>query len=453
MSDTILICDDEELIRWSLCEHLEQEGYRTVAAENGQQALNAVRDHAPAVLVMDLKMPVMDGLTALRALRESDHDLPVIMITAHGGVESAIEATRLGACGYLAKPFDLREVSIAVKRAIAEHRLKREVHYLRTQKHQNYADIIGQSPAMLHLFETLRRLERVDAPTVLIQGESGTGKDLVARAIHSRGPRSGQPYMEIDCTSLPEQLMESELFGHERGAFTDARATKRGLFEVAAGGVIFLDEIGELPLTMQSKLLRALENRKFRRVGGVADIPLNAAIVTATNRNLRDEAKAGRFREDLFFRLHVVPIEVPALRERREDIPALVQYFIERLNKTFGRAVRGTNAKAMELLTAYRWPGNVRELRNVIERTVILLPGDVIEPGDLPAEIRMAATSGDPQQRVFTLPEQGVNLEALEADLVRQALERAGGNQSAAARLLGISRYALRYRMEHSDKR
>ena len=448
-SETVLVCDDEELIRWSLCEHLEQEGYRTLSATNGKECLEAIREHAPSIVMMDLKMPVMDGLTALRTLRDTDQELPVIVITAHGGVESAIEATRLGASGYLSKPFDLREASLAVRRALDEHRLKREVHYLRARERSGYAEIVGESAAMQRMFETLRRLERIDAPTVLIQGESGTGKDLVARAIHGRGPRKANNYMEIDCTALPEQLMESELFGHERGAFTDARQTKRGLFEVAAGGVIFLDEIGELPMGMQAKLLRALENRKFRRVGGVADIPLDAAVVAATNRALRDEVKAGRFREDLFFRLHVVPIEVPSLRERREDIPLLVQHFVEKLNRSFGRNVKGTAGRAMEMLQRYRWPGNVRELRNVVERAVILLQGDVIQPSDLPPEIRVASSaSGGSNTCPFVLPEEGVDLEAVERGLLEQALGRTNGNQSAAARLLGITRYALRYRME-----
>ena len=451
MADTIVVCDDEELIRWSLCEHFEAEGYRTVAAGNGKECLEAVRTHAPALVLMDLKMPVMDGLSALRALREADHDLPVIMITAHGGVESAIEATRLGASGYLAKPFDLREASLAVTRALADDKLRREVHYLRHRERAGYAQIIGDSPAMQRVFETLRRLETVDAPTVLIQGESGTGKDLVARAIHARGPRRNGPFMEIDCTALPEALIESELFGHERGAFTDARQTKRGLFEAASGGVIFLDEIGELPLGMQAKLLRALENRKFRRVGGVADIPMDVAVITATNRNLREEVKAGRFREDLFFRLHVVPLEVPPLRDRKEDIAPLVTVFIERLNKAFNREITGVSGKAMERLTAYRWPGNVRELRNVVERTVILLHGNVVDADDLPAELRYAEVGTGGRKSAgcpFVLPEDGVDLEAVERGLLVQALERTTSNQSAAARLLGITRYALRYRME-----
>lgn len=450
MSDLILVCDDEELANWSLCQHLELLGYRTVAAQDGKEALDAVRDRAPALVILDLVMPVMDGLTALRTLRETDQDLPVIVVTAQGGLEGAIEATRLGATGYLLKPFELHEVDAAVRRALSRERVKREVHYLRAKGQHGYADMLGGSPAMQRLIDILRRLETIDAPTVLVQGESGTGKDLVARAVHAQGPRKAEPFMEIDCTSLPEALIESELFGHERGAFTDARSTKRGLFEAALGGVIFLDEIGELALGLQAKLLRALENRKFRRVGGVADIPLNACVIAATNRTLRDEVKAGRFREDLFFRLHVVPIEVPSLRERKEDIPVLVQHFIERLNKTFNRKVRGISGKAMELMMAYSWPGNVRELRNVLERAVILLASDVIQASDLPTELRMGSGLGLGAGRgcPFTLPPAGVDLDAVETSFVHQALQRTNGNQTAAARLLGISRYALRYRVE-----
>ncbi|GDX81390.1 acetoacetate metabolism regulatory protein AtoC [Deltaproteobacteria bacterium] len=448
MAETILVCDDEELIRWSLSEQLRTDGYNVVEAVNGRDCLEKLKAVAPALVFLDLKMPELDGMSVLRMLREDDSDLPVIVITAHGGVESAIEATRMGANAYLQKPFDLREASLATTKALEDHRLKREVHYLRSRQPSGYGEIIGDSPSMRRLFETLRRLEAIDAPTVLLQGESGTGKDLVARAIHGRGPRRTRPFMEIDCTALPETLMESELFGHERGAFTDAKATKRGLFEAAAGGILFLDEIGELPLGMQAKLLRAIENRKFKRVGGVADIPLDAAIVAATNRDLRGEVKAGRFREDLFFRLHVVPIEVPPLRERGEDIPALVHFFIEKFNRSFSRNVHGVSGRAMERLQSWRWPGNVRELRNVIERTIILLPHDVIDLADLPAELRGEAIRGATRACPFVLPDEGVDLEMVDRGLTEQALARTTGNQSAAARLLGISRYALRYRME-----
>jgi len=448
---TIVVCDDEELIRWSLCEHFAEEGFHTVAASNGEECITAVQENAPQLVLMDLKMPVMDGLTALRTLREKGYDVPVIVITAHGGVDSAIEATKLGASGYLAKPFDLRETTLVVKKATEEDRLRNEVHYLRGRERQGYGDFIGQSKSLQVLFSTLRRLEEVDAPTVLIGGESGTGKDVIARTIHARGPRKNGPFMEIDCAALPEQLIESELFGHERGAFTDARTTKRGLFEVAHGGVVFLDEIGELSLGTQAKLLRAMENRTFKRVGGVANITMNAAVIAATNRNLKEEVEEGKFREDLFFRLNVIPIFIPPLRERRDDIPLLVSHFLERFAKSFGRTVKGVSAEAMSLMQGYAWPGNVRELRNVLERIVILGPEEVIRATGLPPEVRFArpAQSGrTPPGCPFVLPEEGVDLEEVERGLIAQALERTEGNQSASARLLGITRYALRYRME-----
>jgi two-component system response regulator AtoC len=312
----------------------------------------------------------------------------------------------------------------------------------------SYGRLLGESPAMRRLYETLGRLEEVDAPTVLLIGESGTGKDLIAQSIHERGPRRRGPFMEVDCTSLPEQLIESELFGHEKGSFTDARATKRGMFEVARGGTIFLDEIGEMALATQAKLLRALENRKFRRVGGVATIPLDAGIVAATNRDLGGEVQKGRFREDLFFRLNVIRIDVPPLRERREDLPLLVDHFVQRFNQDFRREIKGVSEEALDLMQRYRWPGNVRELRNVVERIVILEPTDVIQARHLPPEIRYSQGASQATSGPFILPEEGVDLEELERNLIQQALDRTSNNQSASARLLGISRYALRYRME-----
>jgi DNA-binding NtrC family response regulator len=443
---TIVVCDDEELIRWSLCEHLNSEGHRTIPAADGMAALDAVKEHAPRLVLLDLKMPRMDGLTTLRKLRESGSDVPVIVITAHSAVDSAIEATRLGASAYLSKPFDLREVSLEVARTLEQDRLRQEVHRLRHRHREGYGEFIGQAPSLDPVYDTLRRLEEVDPPTVLITGESGTGKDVLARAIHSKGPRADRVFMEVDCASLPEQLIESELFGHERGAFTDARNTKRGLFEVAGGGVVFLDEIGEMTLATQAKLLRALENRRFKRVGGVAPISLAATVIAATNRDLRTEVDAGRFREDLFFRLNIIPIQLPPLRDRASDVKQLAELFIAKFNRNFGRRLEGVSGEAMTMLEAYRWPGNVRELRNVLERAVLLTQNNIIEVGDLPPEIRFAR----PQQAgcPFTLPAEGVDLEAVERGLLVQALERTAGNQSAAARLLRISRYTLRYRME-----
>lgn len=454
MALRVLVCDDEELIRWSLTEHLVAQGYSVEEAEDGQDLLEKVTATAPDAILLDLKMPRMDGMTALRKLREMDVQVPVLVLTAHGAVDSAIEATRLGAAAYLSKPFDLREVTLQLEKALEQGRLASEVHFLRSRQRTGYGRLIGESPAMRRVFDMLQRLEEVDTPTVLVYGESGTGKDLVAQAIHAQGPRSEGPFMEVDCASLPEQLIESQLFGYERGAFTDAKQMKRGLFEVAKGGTIFLDEIGEMSFGTQAKLLRALENRRFKRVGGVVDLPLDAAVVAATNRDLKEEVKAGRFREDLYFRLNIIPIYMPALRERPSDIPLLVASFIEHFNRTLGRRVQGIAEDALRAMERYRWPGNVRELRNVIERIVILEAHDeVIRREHLPFEIRQDHTpvpsSGQRQPgSAFVLPEEGIDLEKLERSLLDQSLDRTQGNQSAAARLLGISRYALRYRME-----
>jgi two-component system, NtrC family, response regulator AtoC len=446
---TILVCDDEELIRWSMAEHLRGEGYRVVEAEDGEVALERLSTEAPDLVITDLKMPRLDGMELLRRIRELDREVPVIVITAHGAVETAVQATQLGARHYITKPFDLREVSLAVSKVLSHHRLQSEVRLLRTRATTGYDKLLGQSAPMQRLYATLARLESIDAPTVLIHGESGTGKDLVARAIHNRGPRKDNPFMEVDCASLPEALIESELFGHEKGSFTDARSTKRGQFEVARGGSIFLDEIGEMTPGTQAKLLRALENRTFKRVGGVQNIQLDAGIIAASNKDLAREVKEGRFREDLFFRLNVVRIDTPPLRERREDIAPLVHHFITRFNREFRKEITGISAEATMMLDRYRWPGNVRELRNVIERTVILEADTVIEAQHLPAEIRYGDTSGRlVDGATFLLPEQGVDLEAVERSFIVQAIDRTEGNQSAAARLLGISRYALRYRLE-----
>jgi two-component system response regulator AtoC len=450
-STTILVCDDEELIRWSLREYLEAEGYAVIEAADGVECLERVASDAPDLLVLDLKMPRMGGMQVLQQLASEERDLPVIVITAHGAVELALQATRLGAGAYLSKPFDLREVGLAVRQVIKTHRLEHEVRYLRGRNSAAYGKILGGSRPMQRLFETLGRLESIDAPTVLITGASGTGKDLVAHAIHENGPRREGPMMDVDCASLPDQLIESELFGHERGAFTDARVMKRGLFEVARGGTIFLDEISETSLATQAKLLRALEGRRFKRVGGTADIALDAGVMAATNRDLEAEVEAGRFRQDLFYRLNVIRIDVPPLRERKEDIPVLVEHFLARFNAKFGRRVQGVSDDALMRLQAYEWPGNVRELRNVLERAVIMEADEMLLGTHLPSELGLSGmtTPGAlAQTGGFLLPPDGLDLEGLERSLLQQAMERTDGNQSASARLLGISRYALRYRLE-----
>ena len=445
--DRILICDDEELVRWSLREHLVEQGYDVVEASNGEDFLEKVDQVAPSLAILDLMLPGADGMTCLRRVREQGNDLPVIMLTAVGAVEPVIEATKLGASTYITKPFDLDEVARAVAHSLASHRARTQVAQTSSDDRSGYAGIIGRSAPMQQVFETLENLEGVDTPSVLITGESGTGKDLVARAIHSQGLRTGGPFVEVDCTAIPETLMESTLFGHERGAFTDAKTMKRGLFEEAADGVVFLDEIGELPLTLQSKLLRALENRTFKRVGGNSNIRLEAAVIAATNRNLLDEVEAGRFRKDLYYRLAVVEIPSPALRMRRDDLPLLVRHFIDDRNHALGKEVEGVTEEAMQLLKAYSWAGNVRELRNTIERLMIFQKEPVISAEMLPPAIRYASAEFG-TDCPFVLPEGGVRLDSVERGLVYQALDRTNGNQTAAARLLGLSRYALRTRMK-----
>jgi len=450
----VLVVDDEELIRWSLAEHLRTVGYEPEVAVDGEDALARIESFCPDLVVLDLQMPKLTGLDVLRRLRAQGSDVAVMVITAHGEIASAVEATSLGATAYLKKPFDLREVTMHVEQALASTQLAREVRALRDRRASSYERLVGRSPAMQKVFETLTRLEDVDAPTVLITGESGTGKDLVAQAIHARGPRKNMPYLEIDCASLSETLIESELFGHEKGSFTDAKNTKRGLFEVAKGGVVFLDEIGEMSLATQAKLLRALENRRFKRVGGVVDVPLDAAVLAATHKDLRAEVLAKRFREDLFYRLHVVPIELPPLRRRPADIPALVDALLARLNAELGRDMKSVSDDALGALMSYAWPGNVRELRNVLERAVILhADASVLTPAHLPREVLGATRAGRTDGCPFELPEEGVSLDDVERGLLEQALTRTKQNQSAAARLLGISRYALRYRMEKHGMR
>ncbi|NOY28301.1 MAG: sigma-54-dependent Fis family transcriptional regulator [Oligoflexia bacterium] len=442
----VLIVDDEELIRWSLCEHLRSEGYVACEAVDGQEALDVIQQQSPDLVITDLKMPRLDGMGLLQAMLKRDDSVPVIVLTAHGAVDSAVQATQLGAKAYLTKPFDLREISLQVKRVLEEQRLCDEVRHLRGRQAPAYGRIIGAAPSMQRMFESLSRLEDIDAPTVLITGESGTGKDLVANAIHERGPRGQEPFMEVDCASLPENLIESELFGHEKGSFTDASSTRRGLFELARGGTIFLDEIGEMSSPMQAKLLRSLENRRFRRVGGSTPIALDSCIIAATHRDLTQYVKDGRFREDLYFRLNIIRIQVPPLRERREDVPALVEQFVAHFNREYRREVREISAEAMQRLCDYDWPGNVRELRNVIERVVILEAQDRLETAHLPPEIRHGSRPASAETLI--LPEQGVKLDEVERSFLEQALSRTGGNQSAAARLLGLTRYQFRYRME-----
>ena len=398
------------------------------------------------LVLLDYKLPDGDGLTVLKRIKELSPDTLVILMTAFSTVENAVEAMKRGAWHYVDKPFNLDEVSIMVEKALETSRLRREVRTLRTSAGREFGfdAIVGMSPAMIEVKSLLARIARSPASTVLLTGETGTGKDLAAKAIHYNSDRAAKPFVNITCSALPEQLLESELFGHERGAFTDARQQKRGLFETADGGTVFLDEIGEITAGLQSKLLRFLEEKTFKRVGGLADVRVDVRVIAATNKNLEEEVKAGRFREDLFYRLHVMPIALPPLRDRDGDVLLLVGHYIDRFNREFRKKVQGLDADAAALVTHYRWPGNIRELRNAIERAMLLVDHEWLTPQDFPSLTRPPASSS----MAFRLPPEGLNLEDVERQLVVQALERTRWNQTLAGRLLKINRDQVRYRIE-----
>jgi two-component system, NtrC family, response regulator AtoC len=441
---TILIVDDEELIRWSLRERLQAEGYEIVEAGTGHAALEQFKRGVDLVL-LDYRLPDIDGLTVLREMKQLDSDVLVLLLTSFVSVETAVEAMKAGAFHFANKPFNVDEVAAIVARALETTRLRREVKQLRANEARPYSlrAIVGESDAMESLRQMVAKVAASPASTVLLTGESGTGKDLVAKTIHYNSSRAARPFMNITCSALPEQLLESELFGHERGAFTDARAQKRGLLESADGGTVFLDEIGEMVPALQAKLLRVLEEKSFKRVGGAGDIRVDVRVIAATNRNLEDQVAKGNFRSDLYYRLNVLPMRLPPLRDHAEDIPALVNFFVDTFNTEFKKRITGASPAASALISGYGWPGNVRELRNVVERAMLLAEGDKLEARDFPALKAMAAAF-DP----FELPAKGVDLEELERSLVMQALRRAGGNQTKAAAMLGLNRDQIRYRIE-----
>jgi len=455
--ERILIVDDEYLIRWSLQQELAKEGYEVTTAEDGESALRLARESPPDLVLLDIQLPGIGGIEVLQKLKLAEPEVVIIMITAYGMVDTAVAAMKAGAFDYLNKPFNLEGVKLSIRKGLETSRLQGEVRRLRQEQQARFSldRVVAVSAPMRAVLDLVARVAASGASTVLLQGESGTGKDLVAKALHYTGARAERPFMAVNCASLPEQLLESELFGYERGAYTDAKGTKKGLFELADGGTIFLDEIAEMRFDLQAKLLRVIEEKAFRRIGGVKDIQVDVRIVTASNKDLDAERKAGRFREDLFYRLNVVPIQLPPLRERPEDIVPLAAYYTAVFNREFAKQVVGVSAEAERALLRYHWPGNVRELKNVFERAILLQAGTVVEAGDLPPGILGAAplpagvtAPVAAADTGFALPSGGVSLEKLEEDLVRQSLEQTRNNQTRAAQLLGISRDSLRYRMK-----
>ncbi|HVC18770.1 MAG TPA: sigma-54 dependent transcriptional regulator [Vicinamibacterales bacterium] len=441
---TILLVDDDQLIRWSLRERLTQDGYRVVEAESGREAVQRATDDIDLVL-LDVKLPDADGLSVMKEIRRGAPDLPIILVTALSSVHTAVDAIKQGAFHYVTKPFDLDEVAHLAAKALETTHLRRELATLRAREAQPYHfdSLLGRAPVMAKMRQLLAKVAQSPASTVLVTGESGSGKDLAAKIIHYNSARVGSPFMNITCSALPEALLESELFGHERGAFTDARQQKRGLFESAHGGTVFLDEIGEMAPGLQAKLLRFLEEKAFRRVGGTADVHVDVRVIAATNQNLEQTVKAGTFREDLFYRLNVLRVQMPALREHAADVPLLVHALVDTFSREFRKPISAVSPRALEALQQHPWPGNVRELRNAVERAVLLAEGDTLEAADFPVHPARTEISD-----AFDLPPAGIKLDELERHLVVQALTRTGGNRTQAAALLGLNRDQIRYRIE-----
>jgi DNA-binding NtrC family response regulator len=437
---SLLIADDDRVALALLGEVLAGEGYVVRSAASGAECVGLAEREPFDLAIVDLRMPDVDGLEVTRRLAAMQPDLPVIILTAFATIDTAIEAIRQGAADYLSKPFRMEQLKVVVRRILESRRLARENLQYRQQLQDRFGveNLVGQSPGMVEVYKLVARVAGVDT-TVLIQGETGTGKELVARAIHYASPRAQQPFVVVDCSALAESLFESELFGHERGAFTGAFSARRGLLETAAGGTCLLDEIGELPPGMQAKLLRLLQEQSIRRVGGNEWIPVNVRIIAATNRDLAKRVGEGAFREDLYYRLNVVTITVPPLRERGQDIPLLAQHFVEKYARAARKPARGLSRESLQLLTSYHWPGNVRELENAIERAVALAPSELLMPDDLPPQPR--------RERIpLVLPAPQMTLEEVRRWYVAKVLEDVGGNKAQAAERLGIDRATL-YRL------
>jgi len=465
LKPVILLVDDEDTIRLFLEKTLRDEGYEALTAATGGEALETAFDKLPDLILLDLKLPDMNGIEVLRRIKEEIPEICVIMLTAFGDIETAVSAMKKGAFDFVSKPVNLEQLLMTVAKGLESQKLTRELFQLRRQvKLDMDSNLIpGESPQMKEIYEVVKRVAVSDTTTVLIQGESGTGKEMIANMIHTYSPRKDKPFLEINCASLPEELLESELFGHEKGAFTDAKVQKIGLLELANKGTLFLDEIGEMSLTIQVKLLRVLEKMSFRRVGGTKDIKVSVRIISATNRDLESAVQNKNFREDLYYRLKVIPIHIPPIRERKEDIYLLVKHFLNQYNKQFNKGFEEIEDEAYEIILAYPWPGNIRELKNMIERIVLLEDDTVLRAKHLPAGIRGGASplAETTALRVFEmtlsrpLPSDGIPFEdilrAAEKEFIVKAMREAGGNQSKASRLLRLNRDKLRYRLKNFD--
>ena len=450
-SPFVVIIEDDEGVRSALAKRLEQHGCTVRALGSAADGLKHLREKTPDLILLDYRLPDADGLELLEHIRRQWPNLPVIMMTGFASVQTAVQAMHLGAYDYISKPFELDHMMFVINKALEARRVRSEVQPAagRVLEPFGFDRIIGNSPLMREAKNLLRQLAESDAGTILLQGESGTGKDLAAKVIHYNSHRAERPFMNITCTALPEALLESELFGHEKGAFTDARREKQGLFELADGGTIFLDEIGDMPASLQAKLLRFLDEKAFRHVGGTKDIYVDVCIIAATNRVLRALVEQGEFREDLFYRLNIFPVTLPSLRERKEDLPLLAEAFIHQYGRELHKAVAGIDKTAMAVMQAYHWPGNVRELRNLIERAMLMARGGFLTLADLPGELKKPAPApdkGPPAVSIDFGPE-GVDIRQVERSLILKALQRTGWNQSRAAALLRMSRDQLRYRV------
>src|SRR5579863_387758 len=465
-AEKILIVDDERLVRWSLRQKCEEWGYLVVEAATGELGLRTAQQESPDLVLLDVRLPDLNGVQVLEQLKKNGDARAVIMITADPQLDDVKSALKLGAYDFVGKPLDFEELRVSIHNALETNRLRTEVQSLRgeVRRRTGYHEVVAVSPKMTELLSFVRKVASSEATTILIQGESGTGKDLIAKAIHYESARQERPFVAINCSAIPETLMEAELFGHEKGAFTDAKAMKKGLFETADGGTLFLDEIGELSPLLQAKLLRVLEDQVIRRVGGVRDMQVDVRVIAASNRDLEKAVRESQFRQDLYYRLAIIAIFIPPLRERKEDIMPLVDFFIHRYNQRFKKSIRGITDETRRLILGHSWPGNVRELKNTIERGMILedepllrqvyLPFSVGESGGRtvfertsPADGGQSLPNGRALPRLY-IPEGGTSLEEVEHHMVELAMRQANGNQTHAAKLLDISRDALRYKLK-----